>query len=90
LYVHLLGVILCAAASLADVGFLRVPETLQLPYYLSIAQGPAALTVVACPFAMATVARRLENRSTTFRVAIVALDVGLSLVQVWSLLPTVQ
>ena len=89
-YVHLLGVVLCAVASLIDTGFLHAPIAPQLLPYASLALVPLALSGIACPLAMAAVARRLEHRSITFRVGIVALDFGLSVFQCWALLPTVQ
>lgn len=90
LYIHIAAILLLAVFSLSDNGLLKLSAHLKSVFHERLVQLMLLIPWFACPILMVVAAARLNTRSGRFRIAIVTLDVGLSMFQTWIMLPLVQ
>ena len=89
-YVHIAAILLLAVFSLSDNGLLRIPALLKSVFHDRFVQLMLLIPWFAGPIWMVVAAARLNTRSRRFRIVIVTLEVGLSMIQTWVMLPLVQ
>ncbi len=90
LYIHIAAILLLAVFSWSDNGLLNLPELLNRVFHERSVQLMLLIPWFACPILMVVATARIGTRSGRFRLAIVTLDVGLSIFQTWVMLPLVQ
>lgn len=91
-YVHLVAILICAFLTLLDTRQIIFPAVVKqaIGPLLYVIVFPAVFSWLGCPIAMSIAVSRLNHRSIGYRLEIFAADLGLSVFQIWVLLPGVQ